>query len=92
MGCRDKWGYGDLSYSGKHMQAHRLAWTLTHGDPGELDVLHTCDNPPCCNPKHLYLGTDADNHRDMHARGRFRHRYTPMNELIWPHLSKRAKA
>ena len=69
-GCRDKWGYGDMTYMGKHMQAHRLAWKLLRGDPGELDVLHTCDNAPCCNPDHLYLGTDADNARDRLERDR----------------------
>lgn len=64
MGGRDKWGYGDLSYRGKHIQGHRLSWRLLRGEPGTLDVLHKCHNPPCCNPDHLYLGTDADNTRD----------------------------
>lgn len=70
VGARDKWGYGDLRWDGKHVQAHRLAWKLLRGDPGKLDCLHKCDNPPCCNPDHIYLGTDADNHRDMRERGR----------------------
>lgn len=74
MGCKDKWGYGDLQFRGKHVQAHRVAWILTRGHPGELDCLHKCHNPSCCNPAHLYLGTDKENARDRvvadrHARG-----------------------
>lgn len=51
--------------------AHRLAWVFTFGEvPNGLHVLHRCDNPPCCNPAHLFLGTQADNVSDMHAKGR----------------------
>lgn len=50
--------------------ASRVAWTLTHGDPGDWFVLHRCDNPPCCNPAHLFLGTKGDNHADMVSKGR----------------------
>ena len=70
IGARDKWGYGDLNYMGKHVQAHRLAWRLTNGEPGKLDVLHKCDNAPCCNPAHLYLGTDKENKQDVMQRAR----------------------
>jgi len=69
-GARDKWGYGDLQRRGKHVQAHRWAWKLLRGDPGKLDCLHTCHNPSCCNPDHLYLGTDVENGRDRAEAGR----------------------
>lgn len=64
-------GYGHVMYHNKMQKAHRLAWLLHHGslDPN-LDVLHTCDNPPCCNPRHLFLGTHTDNVADMIAKGR----------------------
>jgi hypothetical protein len=69
-GARDKWGYGDIQFLKKHVQAHRLSWKLLRGEPGELDVLHKCHNPPCCNPAHLYLGTDVENSRDRVLAGR----------------------
>lgn len=68
--ARDKWGYGDVQFLGKHVQAHRLAWRLLRSEPGEMDVLHKCNNPPCCNPDHLYLGDDFDNSRDRVEAGR----------------------
>lgn len=72
---RNKQGYGKFFFRGSCWQAHRVAYTLTKGEiPNGLDVLHTCDNPPCCNPAHLYVGTDADNTRDKIARNRLRPR------------------
>lgn len=66
-------GYGRMKINGskKNTYTHRLAWSLFKGPiPNGLHVLHHCDNPPCWWWGHLYLGTDADNNRDMMKRGR----------------------
>jgi hypothetical protein len=64
-------GYGRIKWRNKLVQSHRLAWQLKHGDiPEGLFVCHHCDNPKCCNPKHLFLGTNKDNQADMHRKGR----------------------
>jgi HNH endonuclease len=72
--CRTDRGYGKFSIKGKNHRAHRVAWALWHGRevPDDLLVLHSCDNPPCCNPYHLRLGTNADNARDAAERQRWR--------------------
>jgi HNH endonuclease len=64
-------GYGICTFGDRTYRAHRVAYALTRGSiPEALFVLHRCDNPPCCNPVHLYAGTHADNMVDMTARGR----------------------
>ena len=65
-------GYGQfrVTVGQSPKRASRVAWELTHGDAGELSVLHSCDNPPCCNPAHLFLGTVADNNADKLRKGR----------------------
>lgn len=69
-----KGAYGSFripGYRPKQFRAHRLAWIFTHGHiPDNLYVLHKCDNPPCCNPDHLFLGTHQDNMDDMLKKGR----------------------
>ncbi len=72
-GARQTDGYGSRKVNGKTWLAHRWAWTVKNGPiPKGLIVCHSCDNPPCCNPDHLSLGTDADNKRDSVAKGRHR--------------------
>lgn len=70
-GCMNKDNYGVLTREGKICYTHRLAWELKRGPiPPGMHVLHRCDNPPCCNPDHLFLGTHLDNMRDRDAKGR----------------------
>ncbi len=63
-------GYGKLSVDGKTCYAHRLSYEIDKGPPGKLCVLHTCDNPPCCNPAHLFLGTQQENVEDRQEKKR----------------------
>lgn len=71
---RDRKNYGVVNAGGKHgktMKAHRAAYIDAVGPiPAGLQVLHRCDNPPCCNPSHLWVGTNKDNIADMKNKGR----------------------
>jgi len=74
----DIFGYGIIAIGGHRIghercgvAAHRVSWMIRFGViPEKFCVLHKCDNPPCVNPEHLFLGTKGDNWRDMLAKGR----------------------
>ena len=71
--CRNLHGYGKAHHNGKFYLANRLAYLLFVGPiPDGLFVCHKCDNPPCVNPKHLFLGTRSDNMLDSYRKGRLR--------------------
>lgn len=79
QGAKFRNGYGAFRMNGKIRHATHVAWELLVGplperngthNPDALVCMHSCDNPPCCNPAHLSWGKGIDNHRDMVAKGR----------------------
>ncbi len=64
-------GYGQVTVKGEKWLAHRYAYFLAYGEiPEGMQVLHECDNPPCCRPAHLFTGTNLDNVIDMMSKRR----------------------
>ncbi len=94
QGSKSKYGYGVYCLNKKIMQSHRWAYLFTYGDiPEGKYILHKCDNPACCNPHHLYAGTQRENVCDMYNRNRAyyqnkaRYRTIPIDPRLasWPY-------
>lgn len=84
---KDADGYGGICIFGKAYKAHRFSWALhNQKDPGNMLVLHSCDNPGCVNPEHLFLGSNHDNSNDKVSKKRHRfhenHPCVRINPLI----------
>ncbi len=80
-------GYGQF-WCGEPVLAHRFSYEAINGEGSArgMKVLHRCDNPPCCNPDHLFLGTSKDNMDDKHQKGR--QRYIKGDECSWSKLTE----
>lgn len=68
-------GHGQMTVERRGVLAHRATYLVYVTDPGDFNVCHTCDNPPCCNPAHLFTGTHQDNMDDRDTKGRH-HRHS----------------
>jgi hypothetical protein len=66
----DKNGYGQFQLNGFNLRANRISYAIKNGDPKELCVCHSCDNPSCVNPGHLWIGTMQDDMDDCVDKGR----------------------
>jgi hypothetical protein len=68
---RGHWNYGCIRFNSNNILAHRFSYEhFVDKIPDGMFVCHHCDNPPCCNPLHLFLGTSLDNNRDRENKGR----------------------
>ena len=77
--------YGRIKVSGKLKLTHRVAYELVYKIlvPDNIQVLHKCDNPICCNPNHLHLGTNADNMHEKSIRGRINTKGGPQGKFTY---------
>lgn len=72
----DPQGYGQFQLNGRCERVHRVSWFLENGQIPEFfegscsEICHSCDNPPCCNPRHLFLGNSRINNQDSAVKGR----------------------
>lgn len=89
-GYCDENGYGMLNYGSKKRRSHSVAWELVKGErlPKGLMLCHKCDNPPCCNPDHLFVGTYKDNMQDAARKGRLGRQlnWDTVNLIRWKRL------
>lgn len=94
MGYKCKEGYGRIGWKSKASTlAHRAAYVIATGDNTSLLICHRCDNPSCCNPHHLFTGTDKDNSNDRDAKGRLKIRFGSDNHARSnPELMARGEA
>lgn len=90
------WGldYGIVYWAGRNRNAHRVAWELTHGVviPRHLLACHSCDNPPCVRPDHIWIGTSQQNAIDRVLKGRSGrvHDWGPLHNGRMDYAPKRA--
>jgi hypothetical protein len=83
VGSVNNKGYGQFFFNGKKWFAHRYSYKYFVGDIGDLHVCHSCDNPKCVNPDHLFLGTRFDNMRDKVLKGRSNMPIKLSKEDVW---------
>lgn len=94
QGYRLPSGYGMTNEvrNGTRVYAHRKAWEQKHGEiPEGMCVCHTCDNPACVNVDHLFLGTHADNMKDMARKGRGRQALNPPTQAQMDEIRESSK-
>lgn len=78
-----KFGYGEFRIGRTLVRAHRYSYEIHKGEiPEGLGINHTCDNPKCVNPEHLYAGTQKDNLNDALSRGRFSNRLLTKEQVL----------
>jgi hypothetical protein len=92
QGARDRRGYGTMRRGKRDRKAHRFAYERAFGPiPPGMVVCHRCDNPPCCNPEHLFLGTNAQNTADCVSKGRQARGAKNANAKVTDHIVRQIR-